>query len=151
MQFAEETAIVSHVDGDFVFLETKNINSCANCSKKSGCGSVSSIFAYKPRNKLRISNTLKLKEGDTVVVAMSSGKLLMATVLMYLSPLLLLFTFSLIAKLIFGETASIFAGLCGLSAGLFWVKRYTQQSEVAKIFQPKLVRKIINLRAAELA
>jgi len=145
MQFAEETAIVSSVDGDFVFLETQNSASCSNCSSKSGCGSVSSIFSFKPRNKLRINNTLGLKQGDSVIVAMASDKLLMATVLMYLSPLVLLFIFSLIAKLLMGETASIIAGLCGLFLGLLWVKRFTQQNEVAKQFQPKLVRKIINV------
>ena len=141
MQFAEETAVVSSVDGDYVFLETQNNGFCGNCSASTGCGSVSSIFTFKPRNKLRINNTLGLKEGDSVIVAMASDKLLMATILMYLSPLVLLFIFSLIAKLLIGETASIIAGLCGLFAGLLWVKRFTQQNEVAKQFQPKLVVK----------
>jgi len=31
---------------------------------------------------------------------------------------------------------------------LLWVKRFTQQNEVAKQFQPKLVRKIINVEVA---
>ncbi len=145
MQFAEETAIVSSVDRDFVFLDTKNSASCSNCSSKSGCGSVSSIFTFKPRNKLRINNTLKLKQGDSVIIAMASDKLLFATVLMYLLPLILMFMFSLLAKIFIGETASIIAGLFGLFSGLFWVKRFTQQSEVAKQFQPRLIRKIINL------
>lgn len=148
MQFAEETAVVSSVDGDFVFLETQNSASCSNCSSKSGCGSVSSIFTFKPKNKLRVNNTLGLKKGDSVIVALASDKLLIATVLMYLSPLILLFTFSLIAKLLIGETASILAGLCGLFVGLLWVKRFTQQSAIAKQFEPKLVRKIINVEVA---
>ncbi len=148
MQFAEETAVVSSVDGDFVFLETQNSASCSNCSSKSGCGSVSSIFTFKPKNKLRVNNTLGLKKGDSVIVALASDKLLIATVLMYLSPLILLFTFSLIAKFLIGETASILAGLCGLFVGLLWVKRFTQQSVIAKQFEPKLVRKIINLEVA---
>ncbi len=148
MQFAEETAVVSSVDGDFVFLETQNSASCSNCSSKSGCGSVSSIFTFKPKNKLRVNNTLGLKKGDSVIVALASDKLLIATVLMYLSPLILLFTFSLIAKFLIGETASILAGLCGLFVGLLWVKRFTQQSAIAKQFEPKLVRKIINVEVA---
>ena len=147
MQFAEETAIVSQLDGDFVLLETQNNGSCGNCSSKTGCGSVSSIFTFKPRNKLRINNTLGLKQGDSVVVAMAADKLLMATVLMYLTPLFLLFTFSLIAKLLIGETASIAAGLSGLFIGLIWVKRFTQQSTVAKQFEPKLIRKVINIES----
>lgn len=146
MQFVEETAFVSHIVGDFVFLETQNNGSCGNCSSKVGCGSVSSIFTFKPRNKLKVNNTLGLKQGDSVIIAMAADKLLMATVLMYVTPLVLLFTFSLIAKLLMGETASIVAGLCGLFIGLLWVKRYTEQSVVAEQFQPKLIHKIINIK-----
>jgi len=145
VQFTEETALVSHVEGNFVFLETQNNGSCGNCSSKTGCGSVSSIFTFKPRNKLKINNTLELEQGDSVIVAMAADKLLMATVLMYLSPLILLFIFSLIAKLLMGETASIVAGLCGLFIGLLLVKQFTQKSAVAEQFQPKLIRKIINI------
>ncbi|MEH6455751.1 MAG: SoxR reducing system RseC family protein [Cocleimonas sp.] len=145
MQFTEETALVSHVEGNFVFLETQNNGSCGNCSSKTGCGSVSSIFTFKPRNKLKINNTLELEQGDSVIVAMAADKLLMATFLMYLSPLILLFIFSLIAKLLMGETASIVAGLCGLFIGLLLVKQFTQKSAVAEQFQPKLIRKIINI------
>jgi len=145
VQFTEETALVSHVEGNFVFLETQNNGSCGNCSSKTGCGSVSSIFTFKPRNKLKINNTLELEQGDSVIVAMAADKLLMATFLMYLSPLILLFIFSLIAKLLMGETASIVAGLCGLFIGLLLVKQFTQKSAVAEQFQPKLIRKIINI------
>jgi len=145
VQFAEEIALVSHVEGNFVFLETQNNGSCGNCSSKTGCGSVSSIFTFKPRNKLKINNTLELEQGDSVIVAMAADKLLMATFLMYLSPLILLFIFSLIAKLLMGETASIVAGLCGLFIGLLLVKQFTQKSAVAEQFQPKLIRKIINI------
>ena len=145
MQFAEETAIVSSVDGDYVFLETQNSASCGNCSSKSGCGNVSSIFTLKTRNKLKINNTLKLKEGDSVIVALATDKLLKATVIMYLLPILSMFAFSLLAKLFLGETASILMGLTGLFLGILWVKKFTQQSETAQQFQPKLVRKVINV------
>lgn len=147
MQFAEETAVVSKVVGDFAFVETQNNGSCGNCTSKSGCSSVYSLFALKPRNNLKIKNTLALKEGDSVVVAVSSSELLVATSLMYLLPLALLFIFSLIAKLLVGESASIIAGLCGLFSGLFWVKFYTGDAKVAKRFQPKLLRKIIKIDA----
>ncbi len=145
MQYAEETGIVSHNDGDYVFVETQNDGSCGNCKSNSGCSNIASIFMLKPRNKLKINNTLALKKGDSVIVAISSGNLLIATVLMYLLPLILLFVFSLIAKLFIGEGASIVAGAFGLLSGLFGVKRYTQRTDVAAKFQPRLIRKIINV------
>lgn len=147
MKFAEEKATVSHIVGDFVFLETQNSASCDNCSSKSGCGQLSSLFTYKPKNKLKVNNTLKLKEGDKVIVAMPSRKLLKATMLMYLMPLLLLFTSSLIAKLAIGELASIIAGISGLFIGLIIVNRYSNQQSIALEFQPKLIRKIINVHS----
>lgn len=145
MIFAEEKATVSHILGDFVFLETQNNPSCVSCSSKAGCGQVASIFTFKPKNKLKVNNTLKLKEGDEVIVAMPTGTLLKATVLMYLLPLILLFLFSLIAKLALGESASIVGGVLGLLVGLVFVNRYSQQTRVSQEFQPKLLRKVINV------
>lgn len=145
MRFSDEKATVSHVDGDFVFLETQGSATCSNCSNKTGCGQISSIFTFKPKNKLKINNTLGLKEGDSVLVGMASGKLLKATVLMYVLPLVLLMFFSFFAKLLIGEVASIIAGLAGLLTGLLVLKLYAQQINVLKQFQPKLIRKIINI------
>ena len=148
MQYAEETAVVRKVDGEFAFLETQSNGSCGNCSSKSGCSNVLSIFALRPRNKLKVNNILALREGDSVVIAISSNELLLATFLMYLLPLILLFIFSLIAKLFIGESASIIAGFFGLIVGLIWVKRYSQQTDVEKRFQPELIRKVIKVEVA---
>ena len=148
MQFAQETAIVNSVEGDFVFLETQNNASCDNCTSKSGCSSISSIFTFKPRNKLKIKNTLGLKQGDSVIVAMAPDKLLLATVLMYLLPLILMFAFALVAKLLLGEIASIVAGLFGLFGGLLFIKLITARAEVKDQFQPVLIRKVISLDMA---
>lgn len=145
MKFAEEEAVVSHITGEFVFLETQNKASCNNCSSKTGCGSVASIFSFRPRNKLKVINTLKLNEGDTVIVGMPSNKLLQATILMYLLPLLLLFIFAFIALLILGESASAIAGFLGLFLGLLMVNQYSKKTKIANQFEPKLIRKIINL------
>jgi len=148
MRFAEEKAIVSHIEGEFVFLETQNKASCDNCSSKSGCGQISSILTFKPKNKLKVNNTLKLKKGDAVIVSMPSNKLLKATILMYLLPLSLLFILALAMKLILGESASILGGISGLFIGLFIVNKYSQQNSMAEQFQPTLIRKIINLEPA---
>lgn len=148
MQYTEETALVIKTDSDFAYLETQNATSCGNCSTKTGCGSVSAIFTFKPRNQLKINNTLGLKTGDSVIVAMPSDKLLIATVLMYLLPLLSLFVFSYVAKLFFGEVASIIMGLVGLFLALMIIKRFTQRDNFASYFQPKMIRQIIKLEIA---
>jgi len=148
MKFTEETALVIDIDGDFAYLETQNSDSCGNCSSKSGCGSFSVIFTLKPRNKLKIKNTLDLKTGDSVIVAMPSDKLLIATALMYLLPLLSLFLFSFIAKILIGEVASIITGLIGLFVALVLVKLFIENDNVATFFQPKMIRQVINFEIA---
>jgi len=148
MQFTEEKALVIKTDRDFAYLETQNAASCGNCSTKSGCASVSSIFTLKSRNKLKINNTLGLKAGDSVIVAMPSDKLLIATFLMYVLPLISLFVFSYIAKLFFGETASILMGLGGLFVALMLLKQFISRDNIASYFQPKMIRQIINLEIA---
>jgi len=145
MQFSEETALVNHIEGNFVFLETKNNGSCGNCHSKSGCGNLSSVFTLQVKNKLRVSNTLNLKEGDAVIVGMPAEKLLIATALMYVLPLILLFSLALITKVYLGETASILAGLVGLVGGLLLVNKITQIDSITELFQPKLIRKVINV------
>lgn len=150
MKNIEEKATVSGIDREFVFLETQNIGSCGNCTSKKGCGQVNSVFRFKTNTKLKLKahSNLNLKVGDEVIVALPSDKLLKATILVYLSPLLLLFVFSLIAKLMFSETTSIVMGVFGLSLGLFLVNQYAKHQSVASEFEPKLVRKIINLEVA---
>jgi len=150
MKNTEEKATVSEIHGEFVFLETQNFGSCENCTSKKGCGQVNSIFKFKTKNKLKLKSLslLNLKVGDEVIVSLPSDKLIKATMLMYLSPLIFLFIFSLFAKLMFGETASIFMGIMGLVLGLLIVNQYAKHQSVAKDFEPKLVRKIINLESA---
>ena len=145
----EEKATVSKIDGDFAFLEAQYNGSCENCTSKTGCGQVNSIFKFKTKNKLKIKihSTLNLKVDDEVIVALPTDKLLKATIMMYLSPLILLFTFSLFAKLMFSETASILMGVFGLLLGLFLVNHYARNQSVAKEFEPKIVRKVINLES----
>ena len=144
MQYAQETAIVSHIKDEYAFLKTRGSSGCGGCTLKPTCGSAS-LFSFTPDTNLKVMNTLGLRAGDSVIVSMSSGKLMLGTVLIYLLPLLALFSFAVIGKMLVGEITSIMSGLGGLFLALFFVKKYIDHRNVALQFEPKMLRKIIQV------
>lgn len=141
MQLAEETAIVSFIEGNYAFLETGGAeSSCNKCSARSSCGSVTLV--KRSESHLRIKNSLKLKAGDTVVLGLSTDKLLFGTVLIYLLPLFALFIFAALGKYLGGELYSSIAGIGGLFISLFLIRKYVKQTKVIKQFTPKVIHKV---------
>lgn len=141
MQYTHETATVSFIKGDYAFLETVSAeSSCSKCSSRSSCGSLS--FFNRPASHLRVKNTIDLKAGDSVVLALGTNKILFGTVVMYLLPLLVLFLFAAIGKSFGSELFSIVAGLCGLFGSLLLIKKFVKKASVAKGFEPTIIRKV---------
>lgn len=147
MQVTQETATVSFIKGDFAYLETGSTSVCGSCSAKSSCGSFS--FLKRSNSFLRVVNTLNLKSGDSVIVGLATNKLLLGSVLMYLLPLLMFFLFAFVGKVAGGETTSIIAGIVGLLGGLLVLKRVVGRSNVAKQFEPKVIRKVVGINVEE--
>lgn len=141
MQLAEEIAIVSFIEGDYAFLETGGAeSSCNKCSARRSCGSVTLV--KRSESHLRIKNSLNLKEGDAVVLGLSTDKLLFGTVLIYLLPLFALFIFAALGKYLGGELYSSILGVGGLFVSLFLIKKYVKQRKVIKQFTPKMIHKV---------
>lgn len=147
MELAQEAAIVSYTEGEFAYLKTMGSFACGNCSSKSSCSSFS-LFNFTPKINLKVENTLDLKEGDQVIVGMAPDKLIVGTVLMYILPLLSLFIFAALGKLLVGEGTSIVAGLGGFFASLLILKSLVSQHVVSKGFEPRLLKKVIQLKTA---
>ena len=145
MELAQEAAIVSYTKGEFAYLKTQGSSACGNCSSKSSCSSFS-LFNFTPKANLKVPNTLDLKEGDQVIVGMAPEKLIVGTVLIYILPLLSLFVFAAIGKTIAGEGASIIAGLGGFVVSLLFVRNLVSQQNVSKGFEPKLLKKVIQVK-----
>ena len=146
MQFAQETAVVSHIEDGYAFLKASASAGCGSCASKTACGNFS-LFNETPDSNLKTANTLGLQEGDSVIVSIPSDKLLLGTLLVYLLPLLSLFLFAILGKIIIGETASIVFGVAGLFLALFAVKKIIAHRSVTRQFEPKLLRKIIQVDA----
>jgi len=149
---AEETVKVVLVKDGYAYLETDKASACCSCASKSSCGSLNFFgdSIHKKVDKqsgsgLKVLNTLDLKVGDSAVLAISSGKLLLGTFLMYILPLLTLMAFASIAKSYAGEVVSTLVGIVGFFMTLLLVRQVLNKKKVSNQFEPTLLRKIINI------
>jgi sigma-E factor negative regulatory protein RseC len=124
-------------------LKTDAGSACGSCSSKKSCGS-GRLFSFSDDSdySIRVPNRINLKQGDEVILDMSSDKLLLGTMLIYLLPLLFLFLFASIGKYFAGELASVLTGLGGLLIGLNVAKKIILIKKVARQFEPEVQEKV---------
>ena len=146
MELTQETASVSHIDGNYVHLKTINSSACGSCAAKPTCGSLKLFKKSSPT--LRLVNTLNVKSGDTVIIGLATDSLLFGSILLYLAPLLSLFVFAAMGEFLGDEPMSIILGLAGLLLGLWFTKLFVGRTQIAKKFEPTLIRKVINIELA---
>jgi sigma-E factor negative regulatory protein RseC len=140
-----ETGIVSFVREDYAYLKTDAGSACGSCSSKKSCGSGRLFSLSNPDYTIRVPNRLNLQKGDEVILDMSSDKLLLGTVLIYLLPLLFLFLFASIGKYFGSEFISVLAGLSGLFIGLSVAKKIISIKKVARQFEPEVLERIVKV------
>lgn len=123
----ETRAIVVQVEGGQAFVQANQGGGCGQCSGK-GCGSekLSRLFCSEPR-RFRVDNPVNARVGDEVIVSVAEGALLRSIGLVYLLPLLLLFTGALLGALLAtqsgqGDVYAAGGALTGLVAGFILVK-----------------------------
>lgn len=138
MALAEETAVVSFIEGDYAFLTANSLSACSSCAARSSCGARTMTKMHSGYS-LRVKNTMNLKKGDSVVLGLESNVLIFGTVVMYILPLMLLFIFSYIGKIMHGEFASIIGGILGLLSGLLIVHYKFSKNRTIEQFSPKII------------
>ncbi|MCW8888627.1 MAG: SoxR reducing system RseC family protein [Gammaproteobacteria bacterium] len=134
---------VVKLDDDFVWVETEIKSGCNHCSSRSGCGTgiLSSVLG-KRRPQVRVENSLDVKPGDAVVVAVEENGIVTGSLLLYLLPLLLMIILAVVGDSFFGESGAILLALVGLVSG-FWIARtLTRGAIVSKQLRPVLVRRV---------
>ncbi len=89
----EELAQVFKVDKHRVWIISTQANACGGCTQKAACTThaVSSVLKKKPV-AVEVDSAIRLSVGDTVTVAIDEGLLLLASLLVYIFPLIALFT-----------------------------------------------------------
>ena len=139
----EAQGLVVKVEEDFAWVETEIKSGCNHCSAKSGCGTgILSGVLGKRRPQLRVQNSLDVKLGESVVVAVEENGIVTGSLLLYLLPLLLMMVLAAIGDAVSGELWAILLGLVGLVSG-FWIARVvTKGAAVARQLRPVLVRRV---------
>ncbi len=87
----EELAVVVKIENRQVWVEGSQQDACGGCRQKASCTThaLGSVLRKKP---VPVESSIQLKTGDTVAVAIDGNLLLRAALLVYLLPLIALFT-----------------------------------------------------------
>lgn len=138
----QQAKVTSVVDGK-VWLLVERQSSCHNCQLNKGCGTASlgRLFGLKAQ-QLQLPNSLDLKLGDRVIVAIPDQSYLLASVLIYVLPLLLLFIFGGVVESLWQrEWLTVIMSLVGLLCGLLISARLSRV-RFSSLLQPKIIRQI---------
>lgn len=170
IEWVTETVDVSAVYDDGVELSlAPQQSACGGCSAKSQCGQSAMASALAPFVRPSVSRTLRvsrsqvspslydplshelcLKAGDRVVIGLPKHRLVQATLLMYILPLL-----GAVLGAIMGYVATVYwpaspevsdlYSIVGAVVGVLWVvfglKRFSRNPFSQKAFEPVLLQK----------
>lgn len=121
----EQQAKVIEIKDDTVWLQTERQSTCSQCQVKKGCGTgLLAKHVGQRFSRITVDKTANIRVGQAVTVEIPEQALLHGAALMYLLPLVLLFTFSMTARALeLGEFSEISMGLAGLVIGFIWTKQ----------------------------
>ncbi|MCK9396008.1 MAG: SoxR reducing system RseC family protein [Methylobacter sp.] len=87
----EELAVVVKIENHQVWVESGQNSACGGCLQKTSC-STNAIGSVLKKKSVPVDSDIQLKTGDEVLVAIDENLLLRASLLLYLVPLIALFT-----------------------------------------------------------
>ncbi|MFO8143014.1 MAG: SoxR reducing system RseC family protein [Marinobacter sp.] len=136
----ETGKVVALTDGK-AWVQTIQVSACQSCSARSGCGQRALAKVSGGRaNQVQVANTAGAGVGDEVVIGIDEQSLLIASLVVYGVPLLLMVLASIAGHRWFGGTdaAAISGALMGLGLGFGWARRW--QSGNGDRYQPRMLR-----------
>jgi sigma-E factor negative regulatory protein RseC len=87
----EELAVVVKIENHQVWVESGQNNACGGCLQKTSCAT-NALGNVLKKKSVPVDSGIQLKTGDEVIVAIDESLLLRASLLLYLLPLIALFT-----------------------------------------------------------
>lgn len=142
----EETALVIGLESNFAYVEAQRKNACGQCAVQKGCGTgVLSNAIGRKMSKVRALNQIGADIGDLVVVGLSESGLLKSAFINYMLPLIFMFVFAVMSKIIFSPTSElvvIVGAMTGLVVSYRVIKRFAASIKSNPDYQPVILRKI---------
>ncbi|OUD14300.1 SoxR reducing system RseC family protein [Thioflexithrix psekupsensis] len=144
----EEYGVVVEVSDTYAWIKTQRQSSCGHCSSSSGCGTatLAQVLGQK-YNEIRVMNHLQVQVGDHVVIGLEEQALVRSSLLLYLLPLLTLFTAAVAVESLASiglfaadERYSLLGGLLGFVGGLLGVRWWSQRLADDSRYQPVLLK-----------
>jgi sigma-E factor negative regulatory protein RseC len=87
----EELAVVVKIENHQVWVESGQNSACGGCQQKASC-TTNALGSVLKKKSVPVDSDIQLKTGDEVIVAIDENLLLRASLLLYLAPLMALFT-----------------------------------------------------------
>ena len=87
----EESAVVVKIENHQVWVESGSNSACGGCQQKASC-TTQAISSVLKKKSVPVDSDIVLKVGDAVMVAIDENLLLRASLILYMLPLIALFT-----------------------------------------------------------
>jgi len=141
----EELAVVVKIDKHRVWVESGQNSACGACLQKASC-TANAIGSVRKNKSVPVDCELPLQIGDKVMVAIDENLLLGASLLLYLLPLIALFSGAGIAEALAGNSPyadlSTAAGaILGFLLSL-WLINKAQRRLSLRLRRPVVVKKL---------
>lgn len=136
----EKAQVVDVTENDIVVM-VKRQSTCQSCQVKSACGT--SVLSKVLGNKyalLTVSNSLNAEVGDEVTIAFDDQLFVFSSFLMYLAPLLLMFTAAFaVTTLHSSEGLTMLVAFTALILSFVLLSQLVKQPRFLKHFKANLV------------
>ena len=143
----EELAVVVKIENHQVWVESGQNSACGGCLQKASC-TTNALGSILKKKSVPVDSDIQLKTGDEVMVAIDESLLLRASLLLYLLPLIALFTGAGIADWLLADNAlyaDLWIAVSAFLSFLFslWLINKTQSLLILNYYaRPVVIRKI---------
>lgn len=140
----EELAVVVKIENHQVWVESGANSACVGCLQKASC-TTNALGSVLKKKSVPVDSDIQLKTGDQVMVAIDENLLLRASLLLYLLPLIALFTGAGLADWLATDNADVWIAGSAMLSFLFslWLINKAQSLLIMNYYaRPVVVRKI---------
>jgi sigma-E factor negative regulatory protein RseC len=137
----EELAVVVKIENYQVWVEGGQNSACGGCRQKASC-TTNALGSVLKKKSVRVDSDIELKIGDNVMVAIDEAVLLQASLLLYLLPLIALFTGAGLADWLLAGLWIAASALSGFLLCLWLINKAQNLMILGYYARPTVVKKI---------